>query len=197
MPISLLVNQEELVMKKGNHTTPWHCTPALRIDGTLLFEHREVFANSSEYELVLQDGKPFYYRQKSDLFNWSEVKINVEPIYPCGFLISPKNKETVSMSALDMKKVRVLAELNSPIVLRGFGETTDRTLFTDKAHEMGQVMPWKFGEVLVVKDAGTEGGGLNNVLSAEPMPMHFDGLFKTTKEIGKDGKERTIPQPPK
>ena len=100
------------------------------------------------------------------------------------------------MRVLDMEKLQKLAELNSPIVIRGFGEMTDRTLFNSKAREMGEVMPWKFGEVLVVKDAGTESGGLNNVLSAKPMPMHFDGLFKTVKKEKEDGTERLVPQPP-
>lgn len=58
-------------------------------------------------------------------------------------------------------------------------------------------MPWEFREVLVVRDAGAENGGLNNVLSSEPMPMHFDGLFKTTVMKGEDGTERPVPQPPR
>lgn len=101
------------------------------------------------------------------------------------------------MQDIDMKKVRALAELNSPIILRGFEGTKSFDLFKLKAREMGSVMPWKFGEVLVVKDAGAESGGLNNVLSAERMPMHFDGLFKTAKVLGDDGVERTVPQPPR
>lgn len=96
-----------------------------------------------------------------------------------------------------MQKIRKLAEYNSPIVLRGFKKTTDLPLFTAKAREMGDVMPWKFGEVLVVKDAGNEGGGLNNVLSAEPMPFHFDGLFKTTIVKDQNGEDKVVPQPPK
>lgn len=96
-----------------------------------------------------------------------------------------------------MQKIRKLAEYNSPIVLRGFKNTTDLPLFTAKAREMGDVMPWKFGEVLVVKDAGSEGGGLNNVLSAEPMPFHFDGLFKTTIVKDENDEDKVVPQPPK
>lgn len=99
------------------------------------------------------------------------------------------------MNDIDMQKVRHLAEINSPILLRGFSETKDIETFKTKAREMGSVMPWKFGEVLVVKDAGTEAGGLNNVLSAEAMPMHFDGLFKT-KEVITNGVSRLVPQPP-
>lgn len=98
---------------------------------------------------------------------------------------------------IDMSKARRLAEFNSPVIFRGFQNTTDIDLFTLKAREMGPIMPWKFGEVLVVRDAGTENGGLNNVLSAEPMPMHFDGLFKTVAVKDEDGIERLVPQPPR
>lgn len=122
---------------------------------------------------------------------------DVTPNYPCGLMISPtETNKNVSMMMIDMRKARGLAELNSPVVFRGFQDTTDIDLFTLKAREMGPIMPWKFGEILVVKDAGTENGGLNNVLSAEPMPMHFDGLFKTITMKDEDGAERLVPQPP-
>jgi alpha-ketoglutarate-dependent taurine dioxygenase len=124
------------------------------------------------------------------------VDCEISPTYPCGLVISPKEKE-MSIERIDMKKARGLAELNSPLIFRGFQNATDIDLFTLKAKEMGPVMPWKFGEVLVVRDAGAENGGLNNVLSSEPMPMHFDGLFKTTVMKGEDGTERLVPQPPR
>ncbi|CAM5999994.1 unnamed protein product [Sphagnum balticum] len=127
---------------------------------------------------------------------WDRVKIHITPIYPCGILISPREKGA-SIQDVDMKKVRALAELNSPILLRGFSGPVSLEVFVSKAREMGPILPWKFGEVLVVKDGGAETGGLNNVLSSEPMPMHFDGLFKTVKVIGEDGNERFVPQPPR
>lgn len=122
----------------------------------------------------------------------------VSPNYPCGLVISPTAiDESISIEMIDMSKARRLAEFNSPVIFRGFQNTTDIDLFTLKAREMGPIMPWKFGEVLVVRDAGTENGGLNNVLSAEPMPMHFDGLFKTVAVKDEDGIERLVPQPPR
>ena len=94
----------------------------------------------------------------------------VSPNYPCGLVVSPRDK-TMSIKMIDMKKARGLAELNSPIIFRRFQNATDIDLFTLKAREMGPIMPWKFGEILVVRDAGAENGGLNNVLSSEPMPI--------------------------
>jgi hypothetical protein len=92
-----------------------------------------------------------------------------------------------------MDKLRQLAEVNSPVMLRGFVGAGERNTFLNKAHEMGSVQRWKFGELLVVRDVSNDDvdgtrGGLNNVLSAEAMPMHFDGLFKIV--LG-------VPQPPR
>lgn len=98
---------------------------------------------------------------------------------------------------IDAAKVRALAEINSPVVLRGFSKTTNRDLFVQKAKELGEPLEWKFGLVLEVKDKGSDTAGLNNVLSAEWMPFHFDGLFKTVKRLNEDGEEELVPNPPK
>lgn len=167
----------------------------MELDGSLTYAHSETFLDSPDYELVSHNYRPYFFRRKSDLYNWDKSEVDIMPIYPCGLRISPKKFATAKMVDIDMQKVRVLAEIASPIVLRGFQETNDLELFKEKAKEMGTILPWKFGEVLVVKDAGGNSGGLNNVLSAEPMPFHFDGLFKTQTVI-QDGLERLVPQPP-
>ncbi|KAK1710859.1 uncharacterized protein BDZ83DRAFT_766090 [Colletotrichum acutatum] len=94
-------------------------------------------------------------------------------------------------------QVRALSEVNSPVVMRGFTKTKDRELFVKKSEEFGTPLPWKFGLVLEVKDQGADTRGLNNVLSAEWMPFHFDGLFKTHKVPQADGTEKLLPNPPK
>ena len=160
-----------------------------------LCHSRELLENP-EYELVYRDKRPSHFQERSDLYQWDRVKIHITPIYPCGILISPRENDA-SIQDVDMKKVRALAELNSPILLRGFSGSAAREVFVSKAREMGSILPWKFGEVLVVKDGGAETGGLNNVLSSEPMPMHFDGLFKTAKVVREDWGEKLVPQPPR
>ena len=189
LPVSIL-------SEKVQYTTPWHCAPALELDGSWKFAHSEVFFQDQDYELVLRDGQPSYYRRKSEYYPETQSNLDMTPLQPCGLMISPKEGVQLSMDTIDMQKARKLAELNSPLVFRNFTNTNDRSLFILKAREMGPVMPWKFGEVLVVKDAGIQNGGLNNVLSAEPMPMHFDGMFKTAKVKDDDGNERLVPQPP-
>jgi hypothetical protein len=103
----------------------------------------------------------------------------------------------MSITEVNAAKVRKLAELNSPVVLRGFKETGDRNLLIEKSYEFGTPTPWKFGLVLEVKDRGVETRGLNNVLSAEWMPFHYDGLFKTVTQKKDDGTEALISAPPR
>lgn len=103
----------------------------------------------------------------------------------------------MNINDVDAIKVRALSELNSPVVLRGFAQTTNRDAFVAKAEKFGKPQPWKFGLVLEVKDYGSDTKGLNNVLSSEWMPFHYDGLFKTEKKIKPDGSEELISTPPR
>jgi hypothetical protein len=177
-------------------TTPWHCVIAFALSGAITTGPRADFENNPAYELVLENGRPSYYREKSELYRWSS-ETTCEPLYPCGVIIRPAaGPKTLSIHDIDSAKVRSLAERNSPVVLRGFSKTRDRELFVAKGHEFGTPLPWKFGLVLEVKDQGADSAGLNNVLSAEWMPFHFDGLFKTKTRVLEDGTEKVEPNPP-
>lgn len=181
------------------YTTPWHCTIAFMLDGTMRSGMRADFENDEKFEMVYENDRPSHFRERSDLLSWGENKggITCDPIYPCGLILKPTSgKGAMTMEDIDTKKVRALAELISPIVMRGFCKTPNRDLFLKTAHEFGEPLPWKFGLVLEVKDLGANTQGLNNVLSAEWMPFHFDGLFKTTKQIDDKGEERLLPTPP-
>lgn len=182
-------------------TTPWHCTVAFKLDGTLLSGMRADFANDDKFELVSENGQPSYFREKSDLLTWGQEKggITAEPVYPCGLILRPavSSPGAMTMEDIDAQKVRSLAQINSPIVLRGFAESPDRELFVQTSQRFGVPTPWKFGLVLEVKDRGSDARGLNNVLSAEWMPFHFDGLFKTKKHTNDKGEEYLLPDPPK
>ncbi|KAG6354455.1 hypothetical protein INS49_004472 [Diaporthe citri] len=158
-----------------------HPSTAFRLDGTVTSGLRADFENDSKLELVYEDGRPSYFREKSDLLSWAEEKggIICEPIYPAGIIIRPAlGPGKLSIHDVDSAKVRSLSEINSPIIMRGFSKTTDRDLFVAKSEELGKPLPWKFGLVLEVKDRGADTRGLNNVLSAEWMPFHYDGLFQ-------------------
>ncbi|KAF6842778.1 pyoverdine dityrosine biosynthesis [Colletotrichum musicola] len=181
----------------SHFTTPWHCSIAFSLSGAVTTGPRADFESDPKYELVHEDGRPSYFREKSDLLQWSKDVV-FEPLYPCGIVVRPAaGAKKLSIHDVDAQKVRALAEVNSPVVMRGFAKTKDRDLFVAKAHEFGEPLPWKFGLVLEVKDQGADTRGLNNVLSAEWMPFHFDGLFKTHKVPQADGTEKLLPNPPK
>ncbi|KAI1455482.1 Pyoverdine/dityrosine biosynthesis protein-domain-containing protein [Annulohypoxylon moriforme] len=180
-------------------TTPWHCSIAFRLDGTTTTGHRSEFEADDSLELIYEDDRPSYFREKSDLLSWATEKggITCEPQYPAGLIIRPASgRGTLSIHDVDAAKVRALSQVNSPVVLRGFSKTRNRDLFVDKAKEFGTPLPWKFGLVLEVKDRGMDARGLNNVLSAEWMPFHYDGLFKTEKRVRDDGSEELVSTPP-
>lgn len=92
-----------------------------------------------------------------------------------------------SFSDIDVLKVRKLAELQSLVILPGFAETMDRELYIKKVGEMGETLPWMFGQLMVVKDQKKVDRGSNNVASNEAMPMHYDGIFKFRTKTDDDG----------
>ena len=63
--------------------------------------------------------------------------------------------------------------------MRGFANTMDRELYIKKASEMGEIQPWMFGQLMVVKDQNNADRGSNSVASNEAMPMHYDGIYKS------------------
>lgn len=179
--------------------TPWHSAVAIMVDGTVLAGQRQSFEEDANMELVYEDGRPSYFRERSELYQWScPASVEFEPVYPCGIIVRPsEGAKSMSIQDIDGQKVRQLAEVNSPVILRGFAQTKNRDAYVAKSYEMGVPTPWKFGLVLEVKDRGAEGQGLNNVLSQEWMPFHFDGLFKTQKHTRDDGSEYLVPNPPR
>ncbi|KJZ69000.1 hypothetical protein HIM_11602 [Hirsutella minnesotensis 3608] len=181
-------------------TTPWHCTVGVKLDGTIVSGMRSDFEADDTMELIYENGYPSYFREKSELFDWAENKggVTAEPIYPSGWLIKPaKGYGAAILADINAQKVRALSEINSPIIMRGFFNKPKEEVMIKKSKEFGEPLPWKFGLLLKVKDQGMDTQGLNNVLSREWMPFHYDGLFKTVKEVNENGEEVTISKPPR
>jgi hypothetical protein len=96
---------------------------------------RADFDSNSDWELISENGRPSFYREKTELLTWDK-EISCEPIYPSGLMIQPAfGKWKMSMNQINAAKVRILAELNSPVVLRCFKETGDRNLLVKKSYE--------------------------------------------------------------
>jgi hypothetical protein len=118
--------------------TPWHATTVYGLNGSVTTAHLDSLKTSSSHELVFKDGAPWYYREKSDLYHWSDTRISFEPLYPTGLLITPvPGFDIQSFSSIDATKLRYLAEQNSPIILRGFTKTEIQVVI----HEIAEVVP--------------------------------------------------------
>ncbi|KAJ4375523.1 hypothetical protein N0V86_007055 [Didymella sp. IMI 355093] len=159
--------------------TPWHSVVVAELDGSYRSVQRHT-VDLNDYELIHKNGRPYFFRAKSELFDWTAdgCDVTFEHLYPTGIIIRP-SVGSPSMTTIPMKKVRTLTNAFSPIVLRGFTNTTEKEAFINSASDLGEVLVWpQYGVMAIVKDAGKGDKNANNVTSNEAMPMHFDGIFK-------------------
>ena len=155
--------------------TPWHASIAFNVDGTFVTGLAEDFAKT--HDLIYRDGRRYCFRERSNLFDWGDLQVEFEPLQPCGLIIRPVSGSP-SARLIPMDKVRKLSINLSPVVIRGFSDTLEENVYLEKAEEAGEILPWSFGKIQKVKDAGNNTKMGNNVTSNEAMPMHFDGMFK-------------------
>ncbi|KAI1101877.1 Pyoverdine/dityrosine biosynthesis protein-domain-containing protein [Jackrogersella minutella] len=173
-------------------TTPWHCTIAFRLDGTTTTGHRSEFEGNDDFELVYEDSRPSYFREKSDLLSWAVERggITCEPLYPAGIIITPAiRRGALSIRDIDAVKVRRLSQVNSPVVLRGFSKTRDRDLFVAKAGELGVPTSSKFATTheVHIRDEDTQNS--NKVLEAEHIILQYYERFQAEAGVREDGSE--------
>lgn len=121
--ISLVPQKDGMVM------TPWHSALVRSVDGTVRMDHAGNLP-ALTHDIILENGRPSYFREKSDLFNWTGSDVNFQYMYPSGILITPQNGCTShSLEDIDRQKVLALAEKCSPIILRGFLPVTNKKSF--------------------------------------------------------------------
>jgi alpha-ketoglutarate-dependent taurine dioxygenase len=165
--------------------------------------YKVVHASDVRYthDLIYKNGQPYCFREKSELFDWGSLNAKFEYLYPCGLVIRPGDIDDArpppSIRAIPMQKVRKLSNSFSPVVLRGFADSTNEDYYVEKAHELGEVLPWSFGIIQKVKDDGRKDKMGNNVTSNEAMPMHFDGMFKFEEKVDAEtGETVKVQKPP-
>ncbi|KAI1357745.1 Clavaminate synthase-like protein [Xylaria arbuscula] len=165
------------VLPQDNETvaTPWHGALVRNLDGRTTY-----------HTLFL------YFRERSEAFDWPNMNVTFEYLYPCGIIIRPANGYQYPLSMVDMQKVRKLAMGCSPIVLRGFANTKNEQEFVAKAWHLGPIVPFRGHTIEVVKDESNNDPTSNNVSSAEAMPMHYDGIFVTKMVKDEAGIERKV-----
>ncbi|KAL8721632.1 MAG: hypothetical protein Q9225_001721 [Loekoesia sp. 1 TL-2023] len=173
-----------LIPQLGRSFTPWHSALVRAVDGSITMSHAAQVPALTHDLIFDKEGRPSYFRERSSLFNWPGMDVDFDYIYPTGIIITPRDPNArYSLHNVHMQKVRALSEACSPVILRGFADTTDQHTFESKAYDAGTVAPWTFGIRQAVKDAGSNDPKASTVTSTEAMPMHYDGFFFFKKEL--------------
>jgi hypothetical protein len=114
-----------LVQENGGFPkTPWHCTVAVAINGSYLAVHSKEVRGT--HNLVFRDGQPYFYREKSTLWDWDDLAVDFEPQYPAGLLVRPQRQQVVTLGQIHIDKLRQLARLyRGSISVVGFSNSVD------------------------------------------------------------------------
>ncbi|KAH8155962.1 hypothetical protein CIB48_g12285 [Xylaria polymorpha] len=159
--------------------TPWHGALVRGLNGSICIAHAATVSALTHDLIYDANGRPSYFRERSDAFNWPNMNVTFEYLYPCGIVVKPTPGNKYPLSMLDMQKVRKLAIGCSPIILRDFSNTKNEQEFVAKAWHLGPVVPFRGHTIEVVRNESNKDPTSNNVSSAEAMPMHYDGIFVT------------------
>lgn len=68
-----------LLNTKTGFTTPWHCTVALMADGEWISDSKGEFDKNPRLEIILEDGRPSYFKEKPDILHDSDESNKVTP----------------------------------------------------------------------------------------------------------------------
>ncbi|KHN94903.1 Pyoverdine biosynthesis [Metarhizium album ARSEF 1941] len=103
--------------------SPWHSSLAISLDGSYKTVHSRDVQES--HDLVPKDGRGFYFREKSEQWDFEDDEIVCEPRYPNRMIVRPARLEllgTKSLSARQLEKLAVLraAHTAGPVVATGF-----------------------------------------------------------------------------
>jgi alpha-ketoglutarate-dependent taurine dioxygenase len=160
---------------------PWHGAVALLPNATMRIVDVST-VDLTHFEIVYTDtGRPWLLRAKCELFNWPGMVVDFEPLFPCGLLVRPKEGNgPYRIEEVDMQRVRHLALATAPVLLRGFTMQVEKEVLRCKARELGEIQQWPFGDILEVRQ--NDDLDMNNVLTREAMPFHYDGVFKMTQD---------------
>ncbi|OJD16308.1 hypothetical protein AJ78_03520 [Emergomyces pasteurianus Ep9510] len=157
--------------KGGMIMTPWHSSLVRAVDGSIRMAHAGSVP-ALTHELIFEHGRPSYFREKSPLYDWAGADVEFQNTYPSGIIISPRNKSCrYQVSRIDMRKVRALAELCSPVILKGWLDAPIQNCCfeTDTANGI-----CRHGNTRVAEHVGGRTAGMN-------------GYPRTRDELGQDG----------
>ena len=101
--------------------SPWHSSLALSLDGSYTTVHAKDVRDT--HNLIHKYGRPYYYRERSDLWDWEDEEVVFDPVYPNTLLVYPM-ANLGREKALAVAQVEKLKELRAvhkgPVEVIGF-----------------------------------------------------------------------------
>ncbi|EED22840.1 pyoverdine/dityrosine biosynthesis protein, putative [Talaromyces stipitatus ATCC 10500] len=81
--------------------SPWHSTVAVTRNGTFITAHKSQHREDDKYTLVYRDDQPYYFREKSDLFEWKSSNVEFEHHYKQHLVIRDKSVQKEECFCID------------------------------------------------------------------------------------------------
>lgn len=126
----------------GTPMTPWHSCLVQWANGNVELKHAGAVSEQT-HELIYENGRPSYFRERSDLLNWETAGVGFQYLYPRGILVSAsKVLPQPILRISDLHKAMMLAHRCSPVILKGFSAMEQKL----GQGELGQETPAKPAE---------------------------------------------------
>lgn len=115
--------------------TPWHCAIAVGVNGSYKTVH--AIDATASYNLIHRHGRPYFFRERSPLYDWGEDIVEFEHLYPLGLIARPKPGliPPPRLSQANLNNLRALAGLQSPVYVYGFQGLEDGVVLAPEANE--------------------------------------------------------------
>lgn len=99
--------------------SPWHSSIAVALDGTYTTVHSKAVRDT--HRLMYKDGRPYFYREKSELWDWEDEDVVFEAQYPNTMLLYPRAGIKKSLTEEQLDKVKQLRGVHKgPVKVIGF-----------------------------------------------------------------------------
>jgi pyoverdine/dityrosine biosynthesis protein Dit1/alpha-ketoglutarate-dependent taurine dioxygenase len=155
--------------------TPWHHCVVLRNGKLDMMKVSEV---SQTARVIMKNGRPWMMVEEDKDLEFPGIDVDWDIILPFGLSLTFKNK--ISLKSIPQDQLRRLTLKFGVVLIRGVQPEENQESFDSAVSSFGKVQSWFFGNVLTLKYNPKV--DINNVLSKEAMPMHYDGLFNLDEE---------------
>lgn len=104
--------------------TPWHCCIAVSASGHFRTAHKEALVKT--HDVVYHDDRPYYFRDRSPLWDWQIGPVTFEFAYPKTLIVKADVKEGEPAPKLGSDEIDKLKELGkgfTPVIALGFANS--------------------------------------------------------------------------